>query len=271
MKTHFLQPLGTPRAAVILSEQPPMDSLRLLLAAEADPVDQISSPEICEAADNNIAQYRYYSMYVSETCEVEVPVPFRETYELRIPDATLTLFIMEMTLLQEAALSRVNLRVSREIQRYHYASNDDPLSVIEGLGQEFADAMLLWNIRNFRYRTAQNLADHFSRAFRIEKLREHFNASRRLLEQLIDIHSTRLAERENRVINTLLVILTTLQVLPVCYVTILGILQRSIRADEALAAMVSLGVSATLWLVFLSRRNRKKAKKALRALLKAEA
>lgn len=268
METDYLQPLGTPRATVILSEQPPIDSLRLLLAAEADPVDQISSPEISAAAYNDIAQYRYYSMYVSETCEVEVPVPFRETYELRIPDEALTVFIMELILLQEAALGRVSLSVSREIQRYHYASSADPLAIIENLGREFAEAMVLWNIRNFRYRTAQNLADHFSRAFRIEKIRENFSASRQLLEQLIEIHSTRLAERENKVVSALLVILTTLQVLPVLYLTILGLLRLSFRADEFLAAVVSLCVCGSLWLIFLSRRNRQRAKKALRAMLR---
>jgi hypothetical protein len=231
LQEHGLLPLGKARASVILSKPPSPETLRRLLAAEAVPVDDITSVEIDAQAKKDIAQYKYYRMYISETCEVEV-VPFGDTFELRIPDASLTLFIMELVLLQEASLSRVNQRVAREIQRYHYESKDDCLAVIEDLGIEFADAMLLWDIRNFRYQTAQNLADHFSRAFRIEKFRENFNASRQLLEQLIGIHSTRLAERENKIINALLIVLATLQVLPVIYLTVLGLLRKSICACE---------------------------------------
>jgi len=264
---HGLRTLGKPRAAIVLAQQPKPDCLRLLLAAEVDPVGDITSREVRADADTDIAQYNYYRMYVSETCEVEVPTPFRETYELRVPDATLTLFIMEVVLLQEAALSRVHQRVAQEISRHHYEASDDSLAIIEDLGREFADAMLLWDIRNFRYRTAQNLADHFARAFRVDKLRENYNASRQLLEQLIEIHSARLAQRENRVVNALLIMLTTLQVLPVIYLAILGMFRRSIRLDELLTGLLSVGLCAILWLVFLSRRNRQVAQRALRSIL----
>jgi gamma-glutamylcyclotransferase (GGCT)/AIG2-like uncharacterized protein YtfP len=269
LEDHGLHPVGKSRAAVILSKTPSPEALRRLLAAEADPVDDITSLEVCKEAETDIAQYKYYQMFISETCEVEV-VPFSDTYELRIPDATLTIFIMELVLLQEASLTRVNQRVAKEIQSCHYESNDDCLGIIEDLGREFADATLLWDIRNFRYRTAQNLADHFARAFRIEKFRENYNASRQLLEQLIDIHSTRLAEKENKMINKLLVMLAIIQVLPVVYFVAQGLFRMSIALDELMAAIVSLSLCGSLWLIFLSRRNRKNVRMAIRSILHRE-
>ena len=253
-----LKQSGTPRAAVILSGEPTHADLHALLAAEADPVDEIISPEIKSIAANNISQYKYYKMYVSETCEVEIPTPFGATYEDRVFDAILTLFIIELLLFQDASLTLVQSQVEKEITRSKYKSNSDGLSIIEDLGTTFANAMLFWNVRNFRYRTAQNLADSFANAFGIERLRRNYAANRDLLEQLVHVHSARMAEKENRIITVLLVILTTLQVLPTLFIAILAMLDGKVTIHQLYASGFSLCTCAIIWLIFLSRRNRKR-------------
>ena len=254
---------GTSRAAVILSAEPSHSALCALLAAEADPVDEITSPEINACAINDFSQYKYCKMYASETCEVEIPVPFGDTYENRVFDAILTLFIMELILFQDASLTLVQSQVAAEVARSNYKSSDDALSIIEDLGSTFANAMLFWNVRNFRYRTSQNLADSFAKAFGIERLRENYNTNRALLEQLVQVHSARIAEGENRIITALLVVLTTLQVLPSLFIAVLAILDRTVSLHHLYASAASIGTCAIVWLVWLSRKNRKRLGEAL--------
>jgi len=257
---------GTPRSSVILSDEPTHADLCTLLAAEAKPLYDITSSEINAIARNDISQYKYYKMYVSETCEVELPVPFGDTYEDRVFDAILTLFIIELILFQDASLTRVQSQVATEIARSKYKNNHDALGIIEDLGRSFANAMLFWSVRNFRYRTAQNLADSFSIAFGIDRLRENYTANRALLEQLVQVHSARMAEKENRIITALLVVLTTLQVLPSLFIAFIAVLDGTVNKHHLYASVFSIGTCAIIWLVFLSRRNRKRIDEALKRL-----
>ena len=118
LNTYGLKQTGTPRASVILSAEPDPAALRALLAAEADPVDEITGAEIIACASNDFSQYKYCKMYASETCEVEIPTPFGNTYEDRVFDAILTLFIMELILFQDASLTLVQSRVFDEVGKY---------------------------------------------------------------------------------------------------------------------------------------------------------
>lgn len=262
LASHGLSQMGTPRASVILGQEPTFGELCCLLSAEYDPVEGIVGHRIQEAARQNLAQYDYYQMYIAETCEVEFPGAFPRPYGERAADAILTLFVIELILFQDASLSRVQALVSREIEKSNSAPTDDALAVIEDLGSYFAKAMLFWDIRNFRYQTAQKCADDFARAFEIDRLRENYHANRNILEQLVQIHATRIAERDNRIINFVLITLAVLQVLPIIYEIISSTIYGNIHENQLLSAAGTAVTCMTIWAFFAWRRNRRWLPKA---------
>lgn len=257
LSSHGLTQMGTPRASIVLATEPSYEELCCLLSAEYDPVEGIVGHSIQRSARTNLAQYDYYKMYISETCEVEIPEIFGDNYEKRATDAILTLFVIELILFQDASLSRVQAMVHREIEKSSDARPDDALVIIEDLGSYFAKAMLFWDIRNFRYQTAQKCADDFAKAFEIDRLRENYHANRSILEQLVQIHATRVAERENKVINAILMILAVLQVLPIVYEIISSIIYGSVTMNQLLSAVATAVTCSIIWLFFLWRRNRR--------------
>jgi hypothetical protein len=121
--------------------------------------------------------------------------------------------------------------------------------------------MMFWDIRNFRYNTAQALADNISIAFGIDRLTKNYEANKLRLEQLINIHSARMNDYENKNINKLLLLLAMLQVIPTLYNISQLIIDGTLKFREIKSAIASVAICFILWLIFkinLSLQKRKR-------------
>ncbi len=270
---HRIRLMGTPRAALFLSERPKdPDMLAQMLAAEAESPAVIVGEGFRNAALRSIAQYQSAQIFVSEAVIVEIPREFLDPYEERLPGQVLTLFIIELILLQDAALSRVGERVQIELQHAGKHRAGDELAVIERLGIEFSSAMSLWDIRNFRYRTAQALSDSIGEAFGIGRQMENFQAHRGVLEHLIHIHSARMAEAETRNLNSLLLLLACIQILPTLFVLTIRLIRQDLTVLDIGAALLT--GAAILFIVLVFRwsaaRERRRRARQLLAMGRAE-
>ncbi len=251
-----LVPTGVPRAAVFLQRLPDDDRLLVaLLASEANPMAPIVGPTLMASAAIDVAQYSSASIRVSPSCVVEVPARFAETYEARLPAQILTLFIVELVLLQDAALSRCNRRIQQELWKRPSWTPVQALAAIEELGGEFAAAMTFWDIRAFRYRAAQALADEIARGFEIDKEMATYTANKGVLEQLISVTNARMGEEENARLNRLLLLLAVVQALPTLYAVALVVAEGTVTAANLAATGASVATCAMLWLVFRVRRR----------------
>jgi gamma-glutamylcyclotransferase (GGCT)/AIG2-like uncharacterized protein YtfP len=109
---------GVPRSVIFMSEKPAKDNLARLLAMENG---------------NNLAQYESADIYASELSLVEVPKNFNENYLMRIRSQALTLFMIELILLQDASISGFSMVNKADVD----LPRKDSLQVIEKLVSDY--------------------------------------------------------------------------------------------------------------------------------------
>ena len=267
LRSHGLSPCGTARSALFLAREPEREDLLVsLLAAECDSPTEIRGRALRQAAGRDLAQYGSARIRAAETCLVEIPATFRDRWEERLPGEVLTLFVIELALLQDSALTRVNSRVLAALEAQRTSGVEDGLRVIEELGTEFSAAMTFWDTRNFRYRTAQALSDEVSSTFGVPRLMSTYMVNKGALEQLVSTHSARQAEVESRSIDRLLLLLAMIQAVPTLYSVWRGLLSGRLAGIEVAAGMASAAVCLVLWLVFRWKRARDRRTAALEKL-----
>lgn len=250
LETKGIQICGTPRSAVFLSSRPDDDSFKSLLLGEVESPAKITGEKVTPLLIENIAQYSSAQIFASEINLAEIPQYFEIDYERRLGGQTLTLFILELIQLQEAALSGVNTKILNSISDRIYLSDSYALKKIEELTEEYAKAMLLWDIRNFRYRTAQQLADELAAKFRMDKKFEIFFSYKNLLEQLTNIHSSRINISETRILNVVLLLLAFIQIAPVIFNISKAFISNDFLKIDVVASLSAIAGCFVIWMLF---------------------
>ena len=264
LQARGLTPSGTSRAAVFLAREPEREDLLVsVLAAESDSPTEIRGRGLRRAAGRDLAQYGSARIRAAETCLVEVPAHFRDRWEERLPGQALTIFVIELILLQDSALTRVNTGVAAALESQRRHGVEDGLRVIEELGAEFSAAMTFWDTRNFRYQTAQALSDEVAAAFGIQRLMSTYKVNKGALDQLVSVHSARQAEVESRTIDRLLLLLAMIQAIPTVYSVMSSLISGRASFVEWTAGLASAFVCLALWLGFRWKRARDRRSAAL--------
>lgn len=209
--------MGMSRSFTNLSSKVSEQDLMYLLANEVNGSrmmkHKLTGDNFKEAAKTNIAQFDLSEIYIHEGSIVQVYKTYKDTYYERIEDHVLTLFIMELILMQDAAIARVSDRVSKELDNKSNIS----LKFIEEINLDFSKTMFLWNLNNFKYSVTQAVVDAFIKAFKIQEKLEVYKTNKGFLEDLITVYTARSTERNNKILNIGIVFLTISQVLPIYY------------------------------------------------------
>lgn len=255
--TKGIKVYGVPRVALFFKDKPSEKDLISTLLCETESPAEITSRKILNVIDENIAQYSSAEIYASETCVVEIPKKYNALYELRLNSQILTLFIVELIQLQEAALKKVSIDIFNIISQKTYKSDILALRQIETITEDYSKAMLLWDINNFKYRTAQILADEFSKKFEMNKKFDLFFQNKSIVEQLTQVHSNRINISESKLLNQVLLLLAFIQIVPVIYVTVQSVLNAEITLSDMISGLSSIVSCFMIWIAFKSI-NRKK-------------
>jgi len=253
---------GVPRVSVFFKEKPQNHELLSTLVCETDSPSLISSKILRQILNENIAQYDSAEIYASNNCVVEIPKKFNNLYSIRLDNQILTLFIIELIQLQEAALKKVSDDIYTMISKKHYQNDVFALKQIEKVTEEYSKAMLLWDINCFKYRTAQILANEFSRKFEMNEKFEVFFQNKKLIEQLTQVHSNRLNISENKMLNQVLLLLAFIQIVPVIFLTAQTLLTSKLQLNDLISGLTSIISCFMIWLIFkyLYRNNTLKLK-----------
>jgi len=241
---------GSTRVALFMKSRPTDEHFLLALICEPESPAKVSGRALTSIINDNIAQYDSADIFASDICIIEIPRQFNLNYEQRLNSQVLTLFIIELIQLQESAINKVCDDINTMISKKMYLSDQVALKQIQSVTEEYAKAMLLWDINNFRYRTAQNLANEFSRKFKMEQKFEVFFQYKHIMEQLTQVHSNRINISENKLLNSILLMLAFVQIVPVLYSAMNSLIASSIRITDIISGATSIVSCLMIWIIF---------------------
>lgn len=257
-----LEKCGEPKTIVCLSNEPKDKSeIKSMLAGEAYEGEYttrfdnnyLTSKKLEELSKNDISQYAFSKCYASDVSILYVLKNFGSEFSENLKYEALILFIVELVMFQHSAINRINNKIVNDLS----IDGNVSLKFIENLYTEFGKTVIFWNSNNFYYSTSQNLADAIYKNFKTHECFETYKRNQDFLEHIVDLKNAQSTNRENKILNIIVIILTCLQVIPV----IINFINWFISKENALTFISLSGGSLTLLiiiiLILLKRRNNK--------------
>ncbi|MBQ3386593.1 MAG: hypothetical protein IJG53_04640, partial [Eggerthellaceae bacterium] len=236
LRTTFgLHGCGQAKCVLYLSDKPVIPGeLQDMLAAEAfDNYDReygIDSPEIAQMAATNRAQFNDYEVYLSSRAIVYVTRNWSDDAGERLDDFADYLFLVIMTLFQNTALAKVNIRVTRILEG---ASDIAPRTKL-AIDREYGRTIRFWEMQNFKYLSTQLEAEAVKEAFGNAELRATYDEHQAYLEHLVSTKAAITEARNGMIINVVAVILAIIQLQPF-FVELLQVVYNWLGLEAAFA------------------------------------
>ena len=213
--TFGLHGCGQAKCVLYLSDKPADEGeLQDMLAAEAfDNYDReygIDSPIIAQMATENRSQYNDYEAYLSNRAIVYVTRNWSDDPLTRVNDFADYLFVVIMTLFQNTALAKVNIRVTRILEG---ASDISPRTKLS-IDREYGRTIRFWEMQNFKYLSSQLEAEQVKEAFGNAELRATYDEHQAYLEHLVSTKAAITEGRNGMIINVVAIILAIIEVQP---------------------------------------------------------
>ena len=213
--TFGLHGCGQAKCVLYLSDRPAnQGELADMLAAEAyDNFDReygIASPEISALAADNRSQFNDYEVYLSNRAIVYVTKRWTDEVAERLDDFADYLFVVVLTLFQNTALAKVNIRVTKILER----SSDISPRVKLDIDQEYGRTIRFWEMQNFKYLSTQLEAAQVKEAFGNAELREIYDEHQAYLEHLVSTKAAITDARNGMIINVVATVLAVISLQP---------------------------------------------------------
>lgn len=165
---------------------------------------KIRDEKYLELAKENISKYDFYELYASQNAIVYFLNEFSEQFEVNIKQEALLIYICEIALLQNAAISRINEQIIEELLQNSNISARKTLK----LQVEFGKTILFWDNSIFNYYMSQELSNDIVKAFETDNLLEEYKRNSKHIEQIAALKSGISSEIEARILNVLAFILS---------------------------------------------------------------
>lgn len=258
-----LKKCGEAKSVVCLSNMPKeKDELYSMLAGETyngehneKYIDSsITANKIRQLAENNIGQYGFYEAYASNVSIIYIMKQFSNKLEENIEYESLILFIVELTILQNVAIQRTNQKIIEGLSKEGNVS----LKFIEELYKEFGKTVRFWNYNNFRYSISQNLANEINKSFETQECLDTYLRNQNFLEHIVDLKNAQSTNRENKILNAIVILLTLLQVLPVIISFLEWVLKDTTIQVPYVFGGLTGGITLLIIILIVLRKRRKK-------------
>ena len=182
----------------------------------------------------------------------------------RISEFADYLFIVIMTLFQNAALAKVNIKVTNLLETDGDVSPRTKLAI----DREYGRTIRFWEMQNFKYLTAQIEGSIIKEAFLNSELREAYDEHQNYLEHVVEVKAAIADNRNGMIINVVATLLAIVSIQPFVIELLQGIYTfLGIEADYA-SLSFNYGVFGTavfflLVLIILRRRDSYMQKKRM--------
>lgn len=250
-KTFGVEKFGSQRSLVFSYSKVEEESLLCLLVNEQHPMGKIVGTHFKNIISKNLAQYDTAKVYASEVTMIEMTENVENDLLLRIQSQGVELFFVEMLLMQDASVSRMNHLVKREIDLERacpFRKNSD--NIIYELLDETSYMFCFMDYKQFYFPTVRVSATKVAKAFGIDDIYRRYEQNKALLENMINSHNAMISKKENQIKNSLLFILTFLSGISTISSTIDLIAERSLGAFSyyIASALMFAGISI-YWIV----------------------
>ncbi|MBQ9638894.1 MAG: hypothetical protein IJV22_04990 [Bacteroidales bacterium] len=208
-----LLPVGDRRILAFSATEVPLQTRIDFLAGECEPMGTIMGSYFEEAASSNVAQYDTAAVYASDVAMLEITHSTTPFFQERIAAQATEVFFIELILLQDASISRINEIISRDsldMRRAMSYTYDELCTLVN----ELSKSQRFFDSRNFRYSTVRRSAQFIAERFGLHRQNELLLENKALLEQMIQLHQLKQQNRENNIINIILIVLAVVQVVP---------------------------------------------------------
>lgn len=229
---------GSKRSMVFVNQEIKENELLNILTNEEKPMGKITGTHFKNIINNNLAQYDTARVYASETTFVEIVKNPLASVKDRLHYQAIEIFFIEMLLLQDAAVSKMNSVVKEKVEY----ERENPYSkqsreVIYRLMSEMAHAYNYADYTQFYFPTVRVSAERVAEAFGINFIANKFEQNKQLLEQMLESNKKKLIEKENSLKNGLLFIITFLT-----GISIIAVIMGDILNDILLGYSIAFGV-----------------------------
>ncbi|MBO4351907.1 MAG: hypothetical protein J5818_00250 [Eggerthellaceae bacterium] len=269
LRTYGLHGCGQAKCISYLSNMPGDEQeLQDMLAAEAfnnmENEYSIASDELLEQCHTNRAQFEDYEVHLSSRAIVYRCEDYSDDPRERISEFADYLFIVIMTLFQNAALAKVNIKVTNLLETDGDVSPRTKLAI----DREYGRTIRFWEMQNFKYLTAQIEGSIIKEAFLNSELREAYDEHQNYLEHVVEVKAAIADNRNGMIINIIATLLAIVSIQPFVIELLQGIYAfLGIEADYA-SLSFNYGVFGTavfflLVLITLRRRDSYMQKKRM--------
>ncbi|MBQ3301695.1 MAG: hypothetical protein IJH04_06095 [Eggerthellaceae bacterium] len=235
LQTYGLHACGQAKCVLYMSNKPKDErELQDILAAEAydnyETDYSISSDELKELCETNRAQFDDYEAYLSNRAIAYIHEEYSDSVLERVEDFADYLFIVIMTLFQNTALAKVNMKVTHLLET---DGDVTPRAKLD-IDREYGRTIRFWEMQNFKYLSSQMESAVIKEAFLNQELKDSYAEHQEYLEHVVEVKAAIADNRNGMIINVVAIILAVIQIEP--FVT--GVLQSvygflGIEADYA--------------------------------------
>ena len=246
---YFLESCGEAKGVICMSN-PPEDRTELgyILAGEtyvSEHIDYTILPHRIEALLENHACYDYYDSYISRSMVAFIFKDYPDDILERLETEASEIFIVEIVLFQNTAVTRTNNRVIEELDENDGITNAE----IEELYIEFGHTMKFWSSNIFKYTFAQKEADEIVRAFEIQKTLDEYYRNQDFLDRMVELKSNIADQKSDEKMNVLLFVLSCFEGCSISLAAILCILSWLMPSSAPAYPLVE-GLISVVWVIF---------------------
>lgn len=218
---------------------------------------QIISSELQQKTLNNVAQYNSSDLFVGRHSVLRIDKRQGSNVYPELQSDSTFIFIIEALLFKEAAVLRTNQQVLRAISKAELLS----LKTMEKVTSSFAVTMPFWDIRIFKYLTAQHLANHLEKNFGIDKHFDLYEKNQQFLQHKINIRQGIEEDSKNKVLYLIAIVLFIFEISPYLFNLFNRVLgDKGLKSTEVLAVLgagTTTGLITLILVLIIKRRTKK--------------
>ncbi|MBE6853736.1 MAG: hypothetical protein E7505_09765 [Ruminococcus sp.] len=211
------------------------------LANEENPMGVIGGDFSKKVQNENIAQYDTAQVYVSHETMFEKCKEINIIGDERLEYNAIEIFFVELILFQDAAIDKIYIDLQEEADKQRgYRDVNEATERYEQLSFDMAMAIRFGDYEQFNYPTVRASARKIAQSFGLELIYEKYRLNKELLATMIESNKRKIQERQDRIKNFFLLLLSALSIIPT-----LGEILQSIFAenhDEIFCYTISLAI-----------------------------
>lgn len=150
---------------------------------------------------NNIAQYTSSDIYSGKNTVIRIDK--RKNYSNRLKSDIIFLFIIEVLMFKECAIDRATVKMIKQLS----SKNSIDTTELNNLYDDFSKTISFWDIRVFKYISAQNLANELEQNFKIEDKYKQYKEYQVFLNHKINVKQSIQQEKESMILFVIAIIL----------------------------------------------------------------